>query len=55
MSVQSFFNYQFDETKDNNNFFVNSTNENAYNFINNFLFDHNIFLYGPKNLANPIF
>ena len=48
MSSQKFFDYQFSELKDENNFFVNSTNENSYNLISNNNIDQNIFLFGPK-------
>ena len=48
MSNQKFFNYQFTEKKDQENFFVNETNQNAFDFsiIDNF--DQNIFLFGPN-------
>ena len=48
MSSQKYFDYQFSELKDENNFFVNSTNENSYNLISNNIIDQNIFLFGPK-------
>jgi len=47
MSVQSFFNYQFNNKNDKDNFFVNNTNLNAYNLLIDNNFDQNIFLFGP--------
>ena len=47
MIVQKYFNYHFSEMKDKNNFFVNSTNQDAFNAITNDLFDQNILLIGP--------
>ena len=39
MTYQNYFNYNLKEIKDSSNFFVNSTNLNAYNIvINNVLF-----------------
>jgi len=48
MNFQNFFNYQFSTKIDKDNFFVNKTNQEAFDFstLNNF--DQNIFLYGPK-------
>ena len=48
MTSQKFFSYYFKVQKDEENFFVNSTNQNAYDIsiLNNF--DENIYLYGPK-------
>lgn len=48
MSIQKTFNYQFLSKKDRENYFVNHTNQDAYDFtiINDF--DQNIFLFGPK-------
>jgi len=48
MSNQTYFNYQFSEKKDQENFFVNITNSNAYNTIISNSFDQNIFLFGPS-------
>ena len=47
MISQKYFNYHFSQQKDQENFFVNYTNQEAYNFsiLNNF--NNNIFLYGP--------
>ena len=47
MIVQKYFNYHFSEMKDRNNFFVNSTNQDAFNVVTDDLFDQNIFLIGP--------
>ena len=48
MNSQKFFKYQFFKEKDKENFFLNSTNKDAYNLstLNNF--DQNIFLFGPR-------
>ncbi len=48
MNSQTFFNFPFHQNPDENNFFVNSTNQNAYELTNLDKFDQNIFLYGPK-------
>jgi len=48
MSDQQYFNYKFSKLKDDENFFVNSTNQNAYNLISDINFKQNIFLYGPR-------
>ena len=48
MIIQDYFNYKFFEKNDENNFFVNSTNQNAYDLITNNLSNYNILLYGPK-------
>ena len=48
MTIQSFFNYQFNNKNDKDDFFVNSTNLNAYNLLTNNHFDQNIFLFGQK-------
>ena len=47
MISQKYFNYHFSQQKDQENFFVNYTNQEAYNFsiLNNF--NNHIFLYGP--------
>ena len=47
MISQKYFNYHFFQQKDQENFFVNYTNQEAYNFsiLNNF--NNHIFLYGP--------
>ena len=48
MITQKFFNYHFAELKDQDNFFVNSTNQNAYKIIKDNTINHNIFLFGPS-------
>jgi chromosomal replication initiation ATPase DnaA len=47
MKKQNIFKYQLNESNDLDNFFVNSTNVDAFNFITNEYLD-NIFLIGPK-------
>ena len=48
MSYQNFFNYQFSSKKDNENYFVNQTNQKAYDLTILEEFNQNIFLFGPK-------
>tara|TARA_B100000579_G_C22803188_1_gene841049 strand:+ start:621 stop:1253 length:633 start_codon:yes stop_codon:yes gene_type:complete len=48
MNNQKYFNYKFSKLKDDENFFVNSTNLNAYNLISDNNFKQNIFLFGPS-------
>ena len=48
MSIQNFFNYQFSELNDQDNFFVNDTNKEAFDIIMNKSLYQNIFLYGFK-------
>ena len=48
MSYQNFFNYQFDSEKDNESYFVNQTNQKAYDFTILEDFNQNILLFGPK-------
>ena len=48
MISQKFFNYKFNKIKDEDNFFVNITNKNAYDITILDNFDQNIFLYGPR-------
>ena len=48
MITQKYFNYKFSEIRDVDNFFVNSTNQEAFNLITDNLFDQNIFLLGPE-------
>ena len=48
MSYQKVFNYQFLLKKDYENYFVNQTNQKAYDFTILDNFDQNIFLFGPK-------
>ena len=48
MSNQKVFNYQFPLNKDLQNYFVNHTNQKAYDLTIIDDFDQNIFLFGPK-------
>jgi len=48
MNFQQYFNYQFIEKKDENNYFVNDTNREAFDVITDNNFDQNIFLFAPK-------
>ena len=48
MNFQQYFNYQFIEKKDENNYFVNDTNREAFDVISDNYFDQNIFLFAPK-------
>ena len=48
MSSQKFFNYNFSENKDKENFFVNQTNQQAFDVMIHNSFNENIFLYAPK-------
>ena len=48
MSNQKIFNYQFSSNKDLQNYFVNHTNQKAYDLTILNDFDQSIFLYGPK-------
>ena len=48
MSYQKIFNYKFSLKKDNENFFVNQTNQKAYDLTTLKDFNQNIFLFGPK-------
>jgi len=48
MSYQNFFDYQFTSTKDHDNYFVNQTNQKAYDLTILKDFNQNIFLFGPK-------
>jgi len=48
MSYQKIFNYQFSLKKDYENYFVNQTNQKAYDFTILEGFNQSIFLYGPK-------
>ena len=47
MNFQQHFNYQFIEKKDEDNYFVNHTNREAFDIISNNNFDQNIFLFAP--------
>ena len=48
MSDQKIFKYQFSSTKDNQNYFVNQTNQNAYDLTMLDELNQNIMLFGPK-------
>ena len=48
MSDQRIFNYQFSSKNIHENYFVNHTNQKAYNLTILDEFNHNIFLFGPK-------
>ena len=48
MSYQKTFNYKFSSKKNHENYFVNQTNQKAYNITILEEFNQNIFLYGPK-------
>ena len=48
MNTQKIFKYQFIQQKEKENFFINTTNQDAYNISNLNNFDQNIFLFGPK-------
>ena len=48
MNQQKFFNYHFLPKKDHDNYFVNETNQKAYDLTISKKFNQNIFLFGPK-------
>lgn len=48
MSYQKIFNYKFSSIKDYDNYFVNQSNQKAYDFSILKNFNQNIFLYGPE-------
>ena len=48
MSYQKFFNFQFTPKKDTQNYFVNQTNQKAYDLTILHEFNQNIMLFGPK-------
>ena len=48
MSSQKIFNYHFSSKKNHENYFVNQTNQKAYDLTVLEEFNHNIFLFGPK-------
>ena len=48
MSYQKIFNYNFSSKIDHENYFVNQTNQKAYNLTILEKFNQNIFLFGPK-------
>ena len=48
MSYQNFFNYQFSAKKDSENYFVNQTNQKAYDLTMIDDLNQNIMLFGPK-------
>ena len=47
MIYQKIFNYQFPSKIDHDNYFVNQTNQKAYDLTILDKFNQNIFLYGP--------
>ena len=47
MNQQKIFNYQFNSINDHENYFVNETNQKAYDISNLEKFNQNIFLFGP--------
>ena len=48
MNYQHIFNYKFSSKNDRENYFVNQTNQKAYDFTILEKFNQNIFLFGPK-------
>jgi len=48
MNDQKIFNYQFSLKEDHENYFVNNTNQKAYDITIHEDFNQNIFLFGPK-------
>ena len=48
MSYQKIFNYQFSSKNNHENYFVNMTNQKAYDLTILDNFNQNIFLFGPK-------
>jgi len=48
MSYQKIFNYQFSPKNDHENYFVNQTNQKAYQLTILKKFNQNIFLFGPE-------
>ena len=48
MSYQNSFNYEFSVNKNHENYFVNKTNQKAYDLTMLEEFNQNIFLFGPK-------
>ena len=48
MSYQNFFNYQFSTKKESENYFVNQTNQKAYDLTMLDDLNQNIMLFGPK-------
>jgi chromosomal replication initiation ATPase DnaA len=48
MNFQKIFNYQFSSKKNHENYFVNQTNQKAFDLTILEGFNHNIFLFGPK-------
>ena len=48
MNYQKFFNYKFSSKNNHENYFVNQTNQKAYDLTNLDQFNQNIFLFGPK-------
>ncbi len=48
MSSQKYFNYKFSKKKDENNFFINQTNQFVYDTLINHHLDENFFLFAPR-------
>ena len=48
MNYQKIFNYKFSSKNNHENYFVNQTNQKAYDLTNLDQFNQNIFLFGPK-------
>ena len=48
MTYQKIFNYKFSSKNNHENYFVNQTNQKAYDLTNLDQFNQNIFLFGPK-------
>ena len=48
MSYQKIFNYQFSSQKNQENYFVNYTNQKAYDLTILEQFNQNIYLFGPQ-------
>ena len=48
MSIQKIFNYKFSSKNDDENYFINQTNQKAFDITNLETFNQNIFLFGPN-------
>ena len=48
MTSQKYFDYKFSVNKEEDNFFINKTNQDAFQTIINHNLNENIFLFGPK-------
>ena len=48
MSIQKIFNYKFSSKNEDENYFVNQTNQKAFDITNLESFNQNIFLFGPN-------